>query len=153
MEGKKFISHQEWSPIPRIPVHFTRHQSPLYIGPSHRNLTAVPVTHLSPSGHFSDRRMQTVTHTNVHEWRRKGERKKIRSAFNSPLHTNPFWEDEMYSGQKKKCARRESRTWCWIVAMLNGCYGILSHSSGAIIHRKKGALFVFLRRLIRQQHE
>lgn len=106
MEGKKFISHQDWSPIPRIPVHFTRHQSPLYIGPSHCNLTAVPVTHLSPSGHLSDRRMQTVTHTNVHEWRRKGERKKIRSAFNSPLHTNPFWEAEMYSGQKKKKMRQ-----------------------------------------------
>lgn len=154
MEGKKFISHQDWSPIPRIPVHFTPHQSPLYIGPSHCNLTAVPVTHLSPSGHLSDRRMQTVTHTNVHEWRRKGERKKSDQPLilhYIQIHSGRL---KMYSGQKKKkCARRESRTWCWIVAMLNGCYGILSHSSGAIIHRKKGALFVFLRRLIRQQHE
>lgn len=29
---------------PRIPVHFTRHQNPLYIGPPHRNHAIVPDT-------------------------------------------------------------------------------------------------------------
>lgn len=125
MEGKKFISHQDWSPIPRIPVHFTPHQSPLYIGPSHCNLTAVPVTHLSPSGHLSDRRMQTVTHTNVHEWRRKGERKKSDQPLilhYIQIHSGRL---KMYSGQKKKNAPDESQerdaesSPCWMAATVS----------------------------------